>query len=181
MPPPKLARKHKSLKLAQLACKVSTVITYGGNDVFKQVKEMILKDIKALKKEAEEDATEKAYCDEELAKTEAKKVELDADIEKLVAKIDQATSQSAQLKEEVAEAQESLVAITKGQAEMDTIRQEQNANYKQAKADLEAGVAGVEKALAVLRDYYGGASAAAMIQQGDWSASMRRDRQELGF
>ena len=95
--------------------------------------------------------------------------------------IDQATSQSAQLKEEVAEAQETLVAITKGQAEMDTIRQEQNANYKQAKADLEAGVAGVEKALAVLRDYYGGASAAAMIQQGDWSASMRRDRQELGF
>ena len=116
----KLARKHKSLKLAQLASKISTVIAYGGNDVFKQVKEMILKDIEALKKEAEEDATEKAYCDEELAKTEAKKVELDADIEKLVAKIDQATSQSAQLKEEVAEAQESLVAITKGQAEMDT-------------------------------------------------------------
>jgi chromosome segregation ATPase len=168
----KLARKHKSLKLAQLASKISTVIAYGGNDVFKQVKEMILKDIEALKKEAEEDATEKAYCDEELAKTEAKKVELDADIEKLVAKIDQATSQSAQLKEEVAEAQESLVAITKGQVEMDTIRQEQNANYKQAKADLEAGVAGVEKALAVLRDYYGGASAAAMIQEGDWSASM---------
>merc|ERR1719506_3654041 len=115
---------------------------------------MILKDIEALKKEAEADATEKAYCDEELAKT--------------VAKIDQATSQSAQLKEEVAEAQESLVAITKGQVEMDTIRQEQNANYKQAKADLEAGVAGVEKALAVLREYYGGASAA-MIQEDDWS------------
>ena len=71
----KLARKHKSLKLAQLASKISTVIAYGGNDVFKQVKEMILKDIEALKKEAEEDATEKAYCDEELAKTEAKKVE----------------------------------------------------------------------------------------------------------
>ena len=113
----KLARKHKSLKLAQLASKISTVIAYGGNDVFKQVKEMILKDIEALKKEAQEDATEKAYCDEELAKTEAKKVELDADVEKLVAKIDQATSQSAQLKEEVAEAQESLVAITKGQAD----------------------------------------------------------------
>ena len=71
----KLARKHKSLELAQLASKISTVIAYGGNDVFNQVKEMILKDIEALKKEAEEDATEKAYCDEELAKTEAKKVE----------------------------------------------------------------------------------------------------------
>merc|ERR1719158_760237 len=51
---------------------------------------------------------------------------------------------------------------------MDTMRREQNADYKQAKSDLEAGIAGVEKALAVLRDYYGGASAA-MIQQDDWS------------
>merc|ERR1719506_1640185 len=115
---------------------------------------MILKDIEALKKEAEADATEKAYCDEELAKT--------------VAKIDQATSQSAQLKEAVAEAQKSLAAIAKEQVEMDAIRREQNANYKQAKADLEAGVAGVEKALSVLREYYGGASAA-MIQEDDWS------------
>merc|ERR1719197_1342352 len=125
--------------------------------------------IAKLEKEAEEDATEKAYCDEELAKTEAKKSELDDDIESLTAKIDQATSQSAQLKEEVAEAQQSLTAIAKSQVDMDTIRREQNADYKQAKADLEAGIAGVEKALSVLRDYYGGAASAAMIQQDDWS------------
>jgi hypothetical protein len=168
----KLAKVHKSLKLAQLASKINSVISYGGPNVFEEVKAMILKDIAALEAEAESDATEKAYCDEELAKTEAKKVDLDDDIEALVAKIDQATSKSAQTKEEVAEAQESLAAITKEQVEMDSIRQEQNADYKAAKADLEAGVAGVEKALAVLRDYYGGASAAAMIQQGDWSASM---------
>merc|ERR1719201_914863 len=48
------------------------------------------------------------------------------------------------------------------------MRREQNADYKQAKSDLEAGIAGVEKALTVLRDYYGGASAS-MIQQDDWS------------
>merc|ERR1719440_1463609 len=48
------------------------------------------------------------------------------------------------------------------------MRREQNTDYKQAKADLEAGIAGVEKALTVLRDYYGGASAA-MIQEDDWS------------
>merc|ERR1719444_67664 len=78
------------------------------------------------------------------------------------------SSQSAQLKEEVAEAQESLAAISKEQVEMDDMRREQNADYKAAKADLEAGIAGVEKALTVLRDYYGGASAA-MIQQDDWS------------
>merc|ERR1719473_2179557 len=129
---------------------------------------MVKEQIAALEKAAEDDASEKAYCDEELAKAEAKKVELDDDIEALTAKIDKATSRSAQAKEEVAVAQESLAAISKEQAEMDTIRREQNADYKKAKADLEAGIAGVEKALTVLRDYYGGASAA-MLQQNDWS------------
>merc|ERR1719487_2424363 len=120
---------------------------------------MILDDIEQLKREAENDATEKSYCDEELAKTEAKKVELDGDIAKLTSKIDRAASQSAQVKEEVAEAQETLAAISKEQVELDSIRQEQNADYKAAKADLEAGIAGVGKALTVLRDYYAGASA----------------------
>merc|ERR550537_359960 len=164
----KLAKQHNSVKLAQLASKIGTVITYGGTGVFDKVFGLINDMIAKLEKEAEEDATEKAYCDEELAKTEAKKSELDDDIEALTAKIDQASSQSAQLKEEVAEAQESLAAISKEQVEMDDMRREQNADYKQAKADLEAGIAGVEKALTVLREYYGGASAA-MIQQDDWS------------
>jgi len=164
----KLAKEHNSVKLAQLASKIGTVITYGGKGVFDKVFGLINDMIAKLEKEAEADATEKAYCDEELAKTEAKKSELDDDLDALTAKIDQASSQSAQLKEEVAEAQESLAAISKEQVEMDDMRREQNTDYKQAKSDLEAGIAGVEKALAVLRDYYGGASAA-MIQQDDWS------------
>jgi hypothetical protein len=166
----KLAKQQKSAKLAQLASKIGTVFTYGGSDekVFKEVKAMIEKDIAEIEKAAEADAGEKAYCDEEMAKTEAKKAELDDDMGKLKAKIDKAASQSAQVKAEVVQAQESLAAISKEQAEMDTIRREQNADYKKAKADLEAGIAGVEKALLVLRDYYGGASAA-MLQKNDWS------------
>merc|ERR1719215_905455 len=39
---------------------------------------------------------------------------------------------------------------------MDRIRSEQNADYLKAKGDLEQGLAGVQKALGVLRDYYGG-------------------------
>jgi hypothetical protein len=164
----KLAKEHKDVKLAQLASKVSAVISYGGPDVFKQVKEMILQDIEQLKQEAEADATEKSYCDEEMAKTEEKKAALEPEISKLVAKIDQAASLSAQIKEEATGAQTSLAAIAKSQVEMDMMRQQENAVYKQAKADLEQGIAGVEKARAVLRDYYGGASAA-MIQQDNWS------------
>merc|ERR1719272_118083 len=42
---------------------------------------------------------------------------------------------------------------------MDSIRAEEKAAFDTAKAELSAGVAGVQKALGVLRDYYGGAAA----------------------
>merc|ERR1719198_1617961 len=48
---------------------------------------------------------------------------------------------------------------------MDQIRRDQNAAYRKAKKDLELGLGGVQKALEVLRDYYGGA--AALIQSSD--------------
>ena len=55
---------------------------------------MIEQDIASIEKAMEEDATEKAYCDEELAKTEEKKVELDDNIAALTAKIDKASQQT---------------------------------------------------------------------------------------
>merc|ERR1719326_493231 len=42
---------------------------------------------------------------------------------------------------------------------MDRIRGEENANYKVASSELKQGLTGVRKALGVLRDYYGSASA----------------------
>merc|ERR1712224_647561 len=79
------------------------------------------------------------------------------------AKLDKAAAASAQLKEEVKELQAELAALAKEQAEMDKIRAEQDAAYKDAKADLELGLSGVGKALDVLREYYGGA---ALLQAG---------------
>merc|ERR1719506_1100560 len=115
--------------------------------------------IAKLQKEAEAEATEKAYCDEQMAKTEAKKSELDDAIAKLTNKIDRSAAKSASLKEEVVQLEAELAALAKSQAEMDKIRAEENANFKVAKAELTQGLGGVRKALSVLRDYYGGAAA----------------------
>merc|ERR1719217_1992634 len=161
----KLAHDHHSAALAQLASRIAVIARYGsknGGDPFAKVKGLIGEMITKLEKEAEAEATEKAYCDEEMAKTEAKKAELADDIAKLTNSIDKAAARSASLKEEVVELEKELRALAKTQAEMDKLRAEQNGNYKVAKAELEQGLGGVRKALGVLRDYYGGA--AAMIQ-----------------
>jgi predicted nucleic acid-binding Zn-ribbon protein len=163
-----LARTHHSAALAQLASRVDAVVRYGGaggEDVFGKIKGMIGDMIGKLEKEAEEDATEKAYCDEEMAKTEAKQTDLEGDISKLSAKIDKAAATSAKRKEEVKELQAELAALAKEQTQLDSIRSEENGDYRVAKTDLEAGINGVQKALTVLRDYYGGAS----FVQGDFS------------
>merc|ERR1719507_1141038 len=162
----KLARKHHSTALAQLASRMTAAIRFGargGDDPFAKVKGLIESMIAKLEKEAEEDATEKAYCDEEMAKTEAKHGELTDDVAKLSAKIDQASSKKVSLTEDIKQLEAELAALMKSQSEMDKIRQEENADYMTAKADLELGLKGVRKALTVLRDYY--ANEDAFVQQ----------------
>merc|ERR550525_580975 len=168
----RLAKQHHSAALAQLASRVAAVLQYGasnGEDPFAKVKGLIEDMITQLEEEAAAEAQEKAYCDEQLAKTKAKKEELDDDIEKLTVKSDQATSKSAKLKEEVQDLESELAALTKLQAEMDKIRQETHAEYVTAKDDLELALKGVRKALGVLREYYGGA---ALLQDGSTMAAL---------
>merc|ERR1719436_128396 len=135
----------------------------GGDDPFAKVKGLISEMISKLESEADAEAEEKAWCDEQIAKTEEKKTDLESDIAKLTAKIDVASAKSADLKNQVKELQAELAALAKLQAEMDKIRQESHAAFVQAKADLELGLQGVRQALTILREYYGGS--AALVQQ----------------
>lgn len=163
----KLAREQHSVALAQLASKIAAVVRYGassGEDPFEKVKALIKDMIVKLEKEQDSEASEKAYCDEEMAKTKAKKEELDYTISKLTAKIDKAASKSASLKDDVKTAQSDLAKLAKSQAEMDKIRSEEHADYVEAKEDLELGLSGVRKALSVLKEYYGSATSSALLQ-----------------
>jgi len=167
----KLARQHHSSALAQLASRIKALVRYGASsadaDPFGKVKGLISDMISKLEAEAASEATEKAFCDEEMAKTAAKKEELDTIIAKLTTKIDQAVARSAELKEEVKELQAELAAMAAEQAEADKVRQDTHAAFVEAKAALEQGLDGVRRALEVLRTYYAteGDAAAALLQQ----------------
>merc|ERR1711953_1311491 len=148
-----LAQRKHFPALAQLSMRMDAAIR-TSDDPFAKVKGLIQDMIERLEKEAEADATEKAYCDKELAETNAKKDAKTTEIKKLSTKIDQMTSRSAQLKGEVAELEKGLSALAKAQAEMDKIRLEEKEQYTKAKGEMEAGIKGVQLALKVLRDYY---------------------------
>merc|ERR1719511_652754 len=67
----KLAQKHHSAALAQLASRMSAVRRLGaagGADPVGKVKGLIADMISKLEKEAQGEATEKAYCDEQMSK-----------------------------------------------------------------------------------------------------------------
>merc|ERR1719401_2134647 len=128
----RLAREQRSAALAQLASRIAAVLRFGasaGDDPFVKVKGLIQDMIMKLESEAQAAATEKAWCDEQMAKTEEKKSELDDDIAKLTSKIDVASARSASLKAEVKELQGELAALAKLQAEMDKIRSETHGDY----------------------------------------------------
>merc|ERR1719198_2718344 len=141
-----LAQKQKSAVLAQLAQRMAMAIRSGSSgssgDVFGKIKGLIRDMIEKLNKEAEADATEKAYCDKEMAETEQKQTEKEAAIEKLSTSIDSMSAKSAKLKEEVAELQKELAATAKAQAEMDKLRAEEKAAYDKNSAEMEKGVKG---------------------------------------
>jgi len=160
----RLAKQQKSPALAQLASRLSALVHQRGRaDVFGKVKGLIQDMIAKLEKEAGADAEEKAWCDEQMSKTAAKQGELEDDLAKASARIDAADAKAATLRQELQVLAGELSALAKEKAELDKIRSDEHADYTASKADLEQGLTGVRKALAVLQEYYG--ASASMLQE----------------
>jgi len=152
-----LARKQNDQSLAQLASRMASALSLSsrsGEDPFGKIKILISDMLTKLEKDAAEDASHKAYCDKELAETRQKKIEKGKEVEHLSTKIDQETSASAKLKEEVSTLQAELAMISKQQYEMDSLRQKEKSAYEISKSETEQGLEGVKLALKVLSDYY---------------------------
>merc|ERR1719198_313302 len=180
-----LARKQHSSVLAQLASRMSSAVKLGTSesDVFAKIKGLVTDMIAKLEKEAEEDATEAAYCAKETSETTEKKESNEAEIEKITTKINQAKSRSTKLKSEVATLQEELAELASSQAEMDKLRTEEKAIFAKNEAALEQGINGVKLALKVLNEYYSGkgeGSSAAILSLLEVAESdMSKDLSEL--
>lgn len=152
-----LARKVKSAALAQLVQRMTLAMQAGDNgsaDPFAKIKGLISNMIEKLEGEADADATEKSYCDKELAETRGKNADKTAEMAKQTTRIDRMSSKSSVLKEEVADLQHALAKLAAAQADMNTMRAKEHAAFLSNKADMEQGLEGVKLALKILNEYY---------------------------
>merc|ERR1719456_1706624 len=178
----RVALAQKSAMLAQLASRMEAAVHVAqrtGDDPFAKVKGLISDMIEKLLKEAAEEASHKAWCDEEMGETKAKKEKLTTIVEDLTVKIDKATATIQKLTEEVATLQEELAALAKLQGEMDKLRAEEHETFLVAEADLSQGLEGVRMALKVLRDYYA-KKEDAFLQEKDFAAFMQQPKKPAG-
>jgi len=154
-----IAIKQNSKSLAQLAQRMQSAFRFGavaGEDPFAKVKGLITDMIAKLEQAAEDDATQKSWCDKEMRETTEKKEDKDGEIEALSTKIDQMSSNSAKLNEQVAVLQKELAELAASQEEMDKIRAEEKALYGTNQPATKKALAGIKSALAVLTEQYAG-------------------------
>jgi len=158
-----LAKETQVPALAQLALRIRSLSMLSA-DPFAKVKGMIQEMIEKLVKEAQEEAEHKAFCDKEMAETEAKKADKEEEVDDLNTKIDRAAAKIAKLKETIAVLEEELGKIASEQKTADDTRMAEKEAWGAAKSDFEQGLEGVQMALEVLRDYYAEKDDAALIQ-----------------
>jgi len=148
-----LGKRESSYILTQLAGQIRAAVSMSA-DPFGKVKGLISGMIDRLVKEAQEEASHKAFCDKETSENEKKRDQLKATVNKLSTRIERDTARIAKLKEEIGGLQAALADISKSQKEMDAMRQQEHQEFIAADKDFEQGVDGIRRALQVLREYY---------------------------
>jgi len=130
----------------------------AGSDPFVKIRGLIEDMIAKLLKEAQEEATQKAFCDAEMGKSKKSQAEKTATIDKLQTRIDGASATIAELGEAVKTLQAEIAQIDSSQAEATKIRTQDSSDNKKAIADFSQSADAVVRAMVVLKSFYEGAA-----------------------
>jgi chromosome segregation ATPase len=135
----------------------------AAQDPLEKIRGLVEDMIAKLVEEANAEATQKDFCDEEKAKSGAEKDAKSMKADDLTSRIDVATAGKAKLGENIKELQAELASLDKATAEATKIRAEEAATFAVASKDYKDGAAAVEEAIRVLKEYY--ASQSSFVQK----------------
>jgi len=162
-----IGRKYHSYVFMSLAAA-------ARSDPFVKIRGLIEEMIAALLKQAEEEATQKAFCDEEMGKSKKSKADKEAKIDKYQVRMDKASSAKAELDEAVKELEKEIKDIDSAQAEATKIRTEENTDNVKAMKDFKDSADAVISAIGVLKSFYEGG---AFIQTSSRSKTTSKAKQ----
>merc|ERR1719454_2869127 len=114
--------------------------------------------IDKLLQEAAEEATQKAFCDEEIGKSKESKSQKETSLSKTQSRIDKADATVAKLTELVATLTKEVADIDAGVADATAVRVKGKAAFAVAEKDYAESEEACAAAISVLREYYEGAS-----------------------
>merc|ERR1719321_2289254 len=126
------------------------------SDPFVKIRGLIEDMIAKLLKEAQEEATQKAFCDKEMGASTASQEEKTETLAKLQARIDGAETTIAQNTVDIKTLQAEVAEIDKAQAEATKMRTAEHEDYSKASKDFKDSAEAVAKAIEVLKNFYEG-------------------------
>jgi len=159
-----LASTHHSYALQQMS-------SMARSDPFVKIRGLIEDMIAKLLKEAQEEATQKAFCDEEMGKSKKSSDEKQSKIDEYQTRIDKASTTIATLTEEVKELEAEVAQIDKAQSEATAQRTSENEEYVKASTDFRDSAQAVAKAIEVLKTYYEGSFIQVSAKQPEFGAA----------
>merc|ERR1719453_1469661 len=130
------------------------MVSAATTDPFEKIRGLVGDMIAKLVAEANEEATQQAFCDEEKGKSNKQKDAKTARLDELNARLDQASSKTEELEDLIKELQAELADVDKATKEATKLRAEERATFEKASKDFNDAGKAVEQAIGVLKDFY---------------------------
>jgi len=134
----------------------------ASEDHFVKVRGLIKDLIARLEADAESEATQKSFCDREMAAALSQRDRAQATLEEITAETARNEAERTQLLEDIDNLQKSIAGLQKALNEATQLRSDERAENEKTLAEAAAGTEAVKFALQVLSEFYEGAAAGLM-------------------
>jgi len=150
----KLVTQLKSLGHKLNSYAMMELASSAAADPFEKIKGLISDMVAKLISEANEEASQKSFCDEEKAKSAKEQEEKSMRSDDLQSRLDTASSAKAARLQDIKDLQTELAELDASVASSTELRAAEHATYLKTSADFKGAAAAVEEAIHVLKEFY---------------------------